>query len=329
MSNVLSLILPTYNESGNLAPILAEIASALKGVAHEIIVVDDDSPDGTWQKAEELMSVYPHLRVIRRRAPRGLSPAVVDGFRAAKGSIFAVMDADGQHDPRLLSTFIQAIEQGGDIVIGSRYVSGGSVGDWKLGRRLISLSGTLLTRLSLGVTVHDPLSGFFAIRREAVDHIIRDFHPEGFKILLDLLVRLPRSIRVREFPFVFRTRLHGESKLTFSVHLAVLKTLLPLLCARFGFGIFLVLALTLSLVLLPRALALSPLYRSAELRQKVAVELQRTADEEGWLLSDMPIIRADERTIDFAYQPHRPGREPISCMRIDLATHQQISCDAR
>jgi len=236
----LSLILPTYNEAETIPVIVPQVSKALSGILHEIIIVDDDSPDATWQQAEKLKDGYPMVSVIRRLGRRGLSSAVVEGFQAAKGDIVAVMDADGQHDPDVLPRMLEKIQAGSDVVIGSRYSSGGSVGDWNIFRKLLSSSGTLLTRLALRRYVADPLSGFFMMRQSTVEPLLAHFHPEGFKILLDIIVRLPQHTTVDEIPFVFRTRIAGESKLNFGVHLAVLHTVIPLLIRRFAVGIVLV-----------------------------------------------------------------------------------------
>ncbi len=222
---MLSLILPTYNEAQNLPELLPKVHAVLGGLPHEIIVVDDDSPDGTWKVAQELGKTMEDLHVIRRVGRRGLSSAVIEGFLAAKGDVFAVMDADGQHDMALLTQLTNAITSGADIAIGSRYVEGGSVGQWDERRFFLS---RLATRMALGVCrvkVKDPMSGFFAIRRETFEAALPHLNPKGFKILLDLLVHVPADAKAMELPFTFATRMHGESKLSRRVQLEFLEYL--------------------------------------------------------------------------------------------------------
>ncbi len=181
-----SLILPTYNERENLAPLLERVTSALEGYEHEIIVVDDDSPDRTWEEGERLRSLYPRLRVIRRVRERGLSSAVVRGFREATGEVLVVMDADLQHDEAILGKLIGALDEG-HFAIASRSSAEES---WGWERRLRSQVATTLARLVLNVPISDPMSGYFAIRRSFFacldDGTLR---PKGFKILLYLYAR--------------------------------------------------------------------------------------------------------------------------------------------
>ncbi len=326
---MLSLILPTFNESQNLPPLLEELAAALRGIDYEVIVVDDDSPDRTWEAAERLRDRYPFLKVIRRVGRRGLSSAVADGMRAAGGDVLAVMDADGQHDPKLLLAMLEEIDQDrADLVIGSRYMPGGSVGNWHLGRRLLSATGTLVTRLGLSHAVRDPLSGLFAIRRSQAMPVVDAFEPEGFKILLDLLVRLPRTARVRELPFVFRTRLSGESKLTLSVHLAVLRTIIPIILARYGRRVFIILCITLGLLLLSRAWPLRALYLDADVRSRVKAELQAVADRHGWLLSDLSVRSVTAEEMQVIRRAHGRGADPEVCLRVRFADSSILPCGA-
>jgi dolichol-phosphate mannosyltransferase len=225
---MLSLILPTFNEAENLPELLPAIEEAMQDQNFEILIVDDDSPDETWRLAEELAKSRPHLRVIRRIGRRGLSSAVIEGFLAAKGEVLAVMDADGQHDAALLSRLHAAViapSIGADIAIGSRYMEGGSVGVWDERRHLLSRAATRISQRLCRVVVHDPMSGFFAIRRSVFMEVLPRLNPMGFKILLDLLVHVPRETRAVELPFRFGTRLHGESKLSARVQIEFLEYL--------------------------------------------------------------------------------------------------------
>ena len=203
-----SLVLPTYNERECLLLISDRIASALHPFSHEVIVVDDSSPDGTADVVRDLSATGP-FRLVSRPRRLGLSSAVLDGSRVARGRILVVMDADGSHPPELLPDLIDPIQSGhAEFVLGSRRVPGG--GDEGLGnvRWLTSRMATLPT---LGLTrVHDPMSGFFAVRRDVLERA--PLTPTGFKIGLEILVKC-RPRPVVEVPFHFGERLAGESKL--------------------------------------------------------------------------------------------------------------------
>jgi dolichol-phosphate mannosyltransferase len=210
----LSVILPTYNEAQNLPRLVPEVLAVLRGIPHEVIVVDDDSPDGTWRVAETLGDRFAEVRVLRRVGRRGLASAVIEGFLAAKGAVLAVADADGQHDVRLLPELLATIEAGADVAVASRYVAGGSVGLWDERRYALSRLATRLAQRLCQVPIADPMSGYFAVRRPTFQDILPRLNPVGFKILLDLLAHLPPGAAVREIPLRFGRRLHGESKLS-------------------------------------------------------------------------------------------------------------------
>ena len=231
---MLSLILPTYNESENLPELLPRIREILSNTPHEIIIVDDDSPDETWRVGQELAQDMEDVHVIRRIDRRGLSSAVIDGFLAAKGDVFAVMDADGQHDTALLHQ-LYANVSGGDseIAIGSRYTTGGSVGSWDERRYLLSRIATWLAIKICAVNASDPMSGFFAIKRKTFEEVLPRLNPKGFKILLDLLVHVPKSTTVSEVPFTFGIRMHGESKLSRRVQIEFLEYLYDVTIGRY------------------------------------------------------------------------------------------------
>jgi len=219
-----SVIVPTYNERENLPELVERISKALKGHDYEIIVVDDDSPDETWKLAEELSRKYP-VRVIRRTDEKGLSSAVIRGFEEAKGDVLVVMDADLQHPPEVIPELLKAIEEGADIAIASRYVPGGGVRNWPLYRKLISRGAIMLGRLALPKLrdVRDPVSGFFALRREVVEGV--ELNPVGFKILMEILIKG----NYVEVPFVFGLRKAGESKLSGKTMLNYLRHLYRLM----------------------------------------------------------------------------------------------------
>lgn len=207
-----SVIIPTYNERDNLEELFERIDRALNGRDYEIIIVDDDSPDGTWKLARELGGRYP-VRVIRRVKEKGLSSAVIRGFNEASGDIFVVMDADLQHPPEKIPELVGAIDAGADVAIGSRYVPGGRVRNWYWYRKLISKGAILLGRIALPKIrgIKDPVSGFFALRREVVAGA--ELNPVGFKILMEILIK-GHYRRVVEVPFTFGLRRAGESKLS-------------------------------------------------------------------------------------------------------------------
>ncbi|EQA46967.1 GtrA-like protein [Leptospira broomii serovar Hurstbridge str. 5399] len=232
MNPTISVILPTYNESENL-PIAAErISESLSGFMHEIIVVDDDSPDRTWEVAEDLQKNLPQLKVVRRFTGKGLSSAVLTGMGIAKGDLFVVMDSDLQHDERILPEMIRSLnDRGNDLCLGTRYTNGGSTGKWSLFRVGISRFGNVLARRLIRQNVSDPMSGFFGIRKDVYSEVKNSINPRGFKILLEFLARGKEDLKVEEIPYTFRTRVHGETKLDNSV---IRNFLLALLDIRFG-----------------------------------------------------------------------------------------------
>ncbi len=218
----LSLVLPTYNEAANLERMVRALMEVLERAPHtfEILIVDDDSPDGTGGIADQLAAGSSgRVRAIHRRGERGLGTAVVAGWKAAEGEILAAMDADGQHPPDLIPRLLAALDRGADLAVASRYVSGSTIPRWNLLRRLGSKLATGLVRLALpraAAGVRDPLSGCFALRREVIQGI--ELKPLGFKILLEVLMRAPIT-RVEEVEYVFAARAEGKSKLSARVAL--------------------------------------------------------------------------------------------------------------
>jgi len=227
----LSVVIPTLNERKNLEALIGqvtEILAPLVGDAYELIVVDDDSPDRTWELALALSSRYPHLRVMRREGVRGLATAVIRGWQVARGQILGVIDGDLQHPPEVLARLWAEMEQGAHLAVGSRHVRGGGVSGWRLDRRLLSRGAQLLGLLLLpGVLgrVRDPLSGCFMVRRQSLAGVRMD--PSGYKILIEVLARAkPRWIA--EVGYVFRERDVGESKVTSRIYWQYLRHLLRL-----------------------------------------------------------------------------------------------------
>jgi len=211
---LLSIIVPTLNERENIQPLLTLITAALPNTAWEVIFVDDDSRDGTPEHVRAQARRDPRVRCVQRIGRRGLATACMEGVLACASPYIAVMDADLQHDERLLPQMLQVLDNGAaDLVIGSRYVPGGGVGDWSSGRIRMSGLATRLARVICKADVADPLSGFFMCRREVFEAALRRMSGQGFKVLLDLLASSPEPPRVRELPYSFRERQHGESKL--------------------------------------------------------------------------------------------------------------------
>ena len=227
-----SVILPTYNEAENLPVLLDRLTEILADLDYEIIVVDDNSPDGTWEIADSYASDSPRIQSIRRLSDRGLSSAVMAGMEVAKGRVLAVMDSDLQHDENALIDLIAPILDGeADVCLGSREAEGGSYGEWSRFRRFVSWSGAQLARRLLGIPVSDPMSGFFAVSRERYLQVADDINPRGFKILLEFVARGPKP-RLAEVGYGFRERVAGESNLTSSVIGAYLVALIDLFVGR-------------------------------------------------------------------------------------------------
>jgi len=221
---LISIVIPTFNEKENLEELLRRIDSSLRGIDYEVVIVDDNSPDGTAEEALKLSERYP-VRVMLRAERSGLSSAVLDGMKMARGDIICVMDADLQHPPELLKELYERILEG-DIVIASRYVKGGSVEGWSFLRRLISRASILLARLLIPKVrgIRDTSSGYFMIKRECLDP---EINPRGFKILLEILAKT-ECTRIYEVPYSFGLRKHGESKLGLSTMINYLLQLLEL-----------------------------------------------------------------------------------------------------
>jgi dolichol-phosphate mannosyltransferase len=210
----LSVVIPTYNESANVPELLRRLDACLTGVAWEAVVVDDDSPDGTWRVAKEIAAADPRVRCIRRVGRRGLAGACIEGMLSSAAPVVAVIDADLQHDETVLPRMLAEIRSGADLAVGSRYAEGGSSSEGLSAfRRWGSETATRLARRFLGVQLSDPMSGFFMIRRERVDAIAGKLSNDGFKILLDIVASSPAPLKTVETPYTFRERVAGESKL--------------------------------------------------------------------------------------------------------------------
>jgi dolichol-phosphate mannosyltransferase len=214
----LAVIVPTFNEAENVRELHTRLRDVLEGVSWEMIVVDDDSTDGTQQEAQNLAEQSHDVRLIRRIGRRGLSTAVIEGMMATPARYLAVIDADLQHDETQLMQMLNMLREGDvDLVIGSRYANGGSIGNWNQHRARMSSLATKVAQKVVRADLSDPMSGFFMITREAMDRTVRSLSGEGYKILLDLFASARPPLRFVEIPYVFRPRLHGESKLDAAV----------------------------------------------------------------------------------------------------------------
>jgi dolichol-phosphate mannosyltransferase len=210
----LSVIVPTFNERDNVVALHQRLATALAGIAWEAIFVDDNSPDGTAGVLRALAEQDSRVRCIRRIGRRGLSGACIEGILASSAPCVAVIDADLQHDETRLPQMLGLL-QGGDVdlVVGSRYIEGGSANSFNRQRAGVSALATEVARRVLRVKVADPMSGFFMIRRDRFEQLAPQLSTQGFKILLDVIATARGHLRIKEIPYTFGARLHGESKL--------------------------------------------------------------------------------------------------------------------
>jgi dolichol-phosphate mannosyltransferase len=210
----LCVVVPTFNEHGNVDELVSRVRKVLAGISWEMIFVDDDSTDGTADKVRQIALEDRRVRCIQRLGRRGLSSACVEGMLASPAPYLAVMDADLQHDESCLPRMFQILQaDSADMVIGSRYTSGGSTGQWDETRASMSRFATRLSRLIFKQSVTDPMSGFFMMRRSVLEDSVRSLSTLGFKILLDTIASSPSKLRIAEVPYTFRTRFAGESKL--------------------------------------------------------------------------------------------------------------------
>jgi dolichol-phosphate mannosyltransferase len=210
----LSVIVPTFNERDNVTRLFRRLETALTGVAFEVIFVDDNSPDGTWDVVRGIARQDARVRCIRRIGRRGLSGACIEGIMASSAPFAAVIDADLQHDETQLPGML-ALLQGdeADLVVGSRYIEGGNADSFNKQRAGASALATGVAKRVLRIRITDPMSGFFMIRRDRFEQLAPQLSTQGFKILLDVVATARGGLRVKEVPYAFGSRLHGESKL--------------------------------------------------------------------------------------------------------------------
>ena len=210
----LTIVSPCRNERLNIRPIVAKLHEALSGIDWEIVFVDDDSSDGTADEIRSLAQTDRRVRCLQRIGRSGLSTAVIEGMLSSSANYIAVIDADMQHDERLLPEMLSTMRSGlYDVVIGSRYVADGGIGEWDRARANMSAFATRLAKLIMKQQVADPMSGFFMISSSSFRSTVHNLSGYGFKILLDLFASSPQPLRCKELPYEFRTRQFGESKL--------------------------------------------------------------------------------------------------------------------
>lgn len=211
----LTIVVPTFNEIENVEALLGKLSDCLDGIEYEVVFVDDDSPDGTAEKVFSLNQSNNAVRCLKRVGRRGLSSACIEGIGSSSAPYVAVMDADMQHDERILPDMLAKLkEENLDLVVGSRFTEGGSTGVGLPGIRLqMSLFATWLGRNMLGVKTTDPMSGFFMLKRSFFYDVVHNLSGKGFKILLDLMASSKEEVQFGEVPYQMRAREHGDSKL--------------------------------------------------------------------------------------------------------------------
>ncbi len=237
----LALVIPTLNEAENISGLLDHVRSVLDSVtdplnvSYEILVVDDDSRDGTGDRVAAIARQDPRVRLLVRKGERGLSGAILHGWQATDATILGVMDADLQHPAELLPQLLSAVLSGKDLAIGSRYTSGGNLGQWHPVRRLLSAAAVWATWpvQRAGLRAKDPMSGFFMVRSRCIPQIA--FQRSGFKLLLEILVR-GQIQSVTEIPFAFGLRYRGASKANFKVAWDYGRLLARLYAEKIGLG---------------------------------------------------------------------------------------------
>ena len=271
----LCVVIPTLNEAGNVKPLLERLGLALAGIEWEAIFVDDGSTDGTPEILTHIAQSDRRVRMIRRIGRRGLSSAVVEGALASTTPVIAVIDADLQHDESILPDLYRAVVDGKELAIGTRYAENGSTGEWEESRLRVSRFATSLAAPIMKTRLSDPMSGFFAVRRDVLLEAAPRLSNVGYKILLDLVASHPRALKVGEVGYTFGTRQSGESKLDEMVALEYLELLLDKTVGRLvpvklvQFGAVGMLGVGVHLLLLD--LALNALSLSFSLSQACAV----------------------------------------------------------
>ena len=227
----LSVVIPTFNEVKNVSILIDRLRDVLAGVQWEAIFVDDDSPDGTAREVRRIGETDRRIRCIRRIGRRGLAGACVEGMLSSQANYIAIMDSDLQHDETMLAAMLRMIKADNlDLVVASRYLDGHTADGFSRSRALFSAIATKIAMILVGKSLTDPVSGFFVVRRSVFEDLAPRLSSQGFKILLDIVSSSPAQLRIGELPYVFRERIHGESKLDSQV----VFTYLTLLLAKFS-----------------------------------------------------------------------------------------------
>ena len=227
ITSELTVVVPTFNERDNVVPFLQALAAALGQISYEVIFVDDDSPDGTADMVREIALGDPRVRVLHRINRRGLASACLEGMLASSAPYIALMDADMQHDETILPQMLERLKTRNlDVVVGSRNIAGGSMGEFAQSRVRLSMLGSRFSQTVCRCEINDPMSGFFVLSRPFLMEVVHGVSGIGFKILVDLLASCHRPVRLEEMAYRFRNRQHGESKLDILVAVEYLQLLL-------------------------------------------------------------------------------------------------------
>ncbi len=215
MTLKLAIIIPTLNERGNIVPLVKRLEQALGPQGWEAVFVDDNSADGTADEIRIMGRADPRIRVLERIGRRGLASAAIEGMCATAAPFVALMDADHQHDPAMLPQMLAAVESGeADIAVASRFAPGASTAEWNQpGRERASGIANRIARKVAGISLTDPMSGYFLVSAQVLRQAAPRLSGIGFKILLDLLMTAGTTLRIKEFPLAFAARAEGESKL--------------------------------------------------------------------------------------------------------------------
>ncbi len=268
----LSVVVPTFKERGNVAELVRRLDAALGGIAWEAIFVDDNSPDGTAAAVKQIAASDPRIRCLLRVGRRGLAGACIEGILSSAAPYVAVIDADLQHDEKVLPAMLDKLRGGeADLVAATRYVTGGSAASFSEGRGAISRLATRLTHKMVGTPLSDPMSGFFMLRRDRFEQIAPRLSPAGFKILLDIAATAGPSLRIAEHPYNFGERHAGESKFNVQIGVEFLGLLLAKMTGDFVdprfifFAIVGSIGLVVHLAVLFGALSLHENFRAAQI----------------------------------------------------------------
>ncbi|MGA9353097.1 MAG: glycosyltransferase family 2 protein [Terriglobales bacterium] len=261
----LAVVIPTYNEKENVPVVLTALARALYDVDWEVIIVDDDSPDGTAESVREMAATNPRIHVIERIGRRGLSSACIEGMLSTSAPYIAVIDADMQHDETVLPKMLEKIrDEHLDLVVASRNLGSGGMGEFSRGRVWLSNMGNRVSRLVCHCDISDAMSGFFVIDRHFFQEIVHRLTGSGFKILVDILASSRRPVRVAEVPYRFRNRARGESKLDVNVELEYLFLLIDKMVGNYVPTRFVLFVLVGSLGMMIHLSTLALLYAVAK-----------------------------------------------------------------